>query len=65
MDFIGLNYYTHLAVRFQGYPDLFEMLVRTDLIPTGLSTLRHVLTKDMNYGIYAEGMYRALKIMKR
>lgn len=44
MDFIGLNYYTHLAVRFKGYPDLFEMLVRADLIPTGLSTRKNMLT---------------------
>ncbi len=51
LDFIGLNYYSHLYARFKGTPsEPFEMVERPGEIQT-----------DMPYAIYAEGFYRALK----
>lgn len=50
-DFIGLNYYSHLPVKFKwDRNDFFEFRARPTEIPT-----------DMEYSIYPEGFYRALK----
>ncbi|MGC2310515.1 MAG: family 1 glycosylhydrolase [Candidatus Babeliaceae bacterium] len=50
-DFIGLNYYSHMLVTSQ-WPEIIkhESGYREGDIPT-----------DMPYGIYAEGLYRAIK----
>ncbi|MFH1852050.1 MAG: family 1 glycosylhydrolase [Candidatus Neomarinimicrobiota bacterium] len=50
-DFIGLNYYSHMPVKFRWHPaNFFEFRLRPEETPT-----------DMNYTIYPEGFYRALK----
>ncbi|NQU26755.1 MAG: family 1 glycosylhydrolase [Candidatus Marinimicrobia bacterium] len=50
-DFIGLNYYSHLVVKFKWDPqDFFQFRLRPRETPT-----------DMDYTIYPEGFYRALK----
>jgi len=51
LDFIGLNYYSHYAFDFTG--DLDESL-------EPLPYPNEVMT-DMDYGIYPEGIYRAIK----
>jgi len=51
LDFIGLNYYSHYAFDFTG--DLDESL---EPIP-----YPHEVMTDMDYGIYPEGIYRAIK----
>ncbi len=51
LDFIGLNYYSHIPVKFQWHPkEFFAFAPRVDEIMT-----------DMPYPIYAEGFYRAIK----
>jgi beta-glucosidase len=55
LDFIGLNYYSHLHVKFQwNAKDFFAFGHRADEIMT-----------DMPYPIYAEGFYRAIKSVAR
>ena len=50
LDFIGLNYYSHLNVRFQrGSPNFFGFAYRPEEVRT-----------DMTYTIYAEGFYGAI-----
>jgi len=51
LDFIGLNYYSHYAFDFNGNID--ESL-ETKAYPGEVMT-------DMDYGIYPEGIYRAIK----
>ncbi len=51
LDFIGLNYYSHYAFNFTG--DIEESL-ETIAYPGEVMT-------DMDYGIYPEGIYRAIK----
>ncbi len=51
LDFIGLNYYSHYAFNFTG--DLDESL-------EPLPYPNEVMT-DMDYGIYPEGIYRAIQ----
>ena len=51
LDFIGLNYYSHQAMDFTGNMD-------ESLMP--LPYPGEVMT-DMDYGIYPEGIYRAIK----
>jgi beta-glucosidase/6-phospho-beta-glucosidase/beta-galactosidase len=52
LDYIGLNYYTHIGVK---------------LTPGGLvNQIRPEYPKtDMDYGIYAEGFYRSLKMIEK
>jgi beta-glucosidase len=51
LDFIGLNYYSHIPVKFQWNPkEFFAFAPRAGEIMT-----------DMPYPIYAEGFYRAIK----
>ena len=55
LDFVGLNYYSHLLVRFRGKADQpFTPVERPDDIQT-----------DMPYAIYPEGFYRALHEIAR
>lgn len=51
LDFVGLNYYSHLLVRFKPSPSQ----------PFDFVTRRGDVQTDMPYPIYAEGFYRALK----
>jgi len=51
LDFIGLNYYSHYAFNFTG--DIDESL-------EALPFPEEIMT-DMDYGIYPEGLYRAIK----
>jgi beta-glucosidase len=51
MDFIGLNYYSHLHVKFRWNPPEFFALAHR---PAEIMT-------DLIYPIYAEGLYRAIK----
>jgi len=51
LDFIGLNYYSHMHLKFQwSLKEFFKFEHRPDEIMT-----------DMPYPIYAEGFYRALQ----
>ncbi len=54
LDFVGLNYYTHIAVKFQIPGREFVNHIRAEYPKT-----------DMDYGIYAEGMYRSLQLVAR
>jgi len=51
LDFIGLNYYSHYAFNFNGNIDeSLEPMMYPGETPT-----------DMDYGMYPEGIYRAIK----
>lgn len=55
LDFIGLNYYSHLPVKFRwNRQEFFAFEFRPDEIMT-----------DMPYSIYGEGFYRALKTVSQ
>jgi beta-glucosidase len=55
LDFIGLNYYSHLLVKFQWNPqEFFAFDPRADEIMT-----------DMPYPIYAEGFYRGIQTLSQ
>jgi len=51
LDFIGLNYYSHYAFNFNGN---IEESLEAKAYPGEVMT-------DMDYGIYPEGIYRAIK----
>ncbi len=51
LDFVGLNYYSHYRVRFQSNPkEPFQLQMQAGERPT-----------DMPYGMYPEGIYRAIR----
>ncbi len=55
LDFIGLNYYSHMLLKFQwNLKEFFKFEYRPDEIMT-----------DMPYPIYAEGFYRAIKTISQ
>ena len=53
LDFFGLNYYSHVHLKFNPFAaDYHELMYRDDDKMT-----------DMPYSIYAEGIYRAIKLV--
>lgn len=54
-DFVGLNYYSHLPVKFRwSTTDFFRFNLHPNEIPT-----------DMDYTIYPEGLFRAVQTISR
>jgi beta-glucosidase len=54
LDFLGLNYYSHIPVQFRLHPtEFFWLRSRPEEVRT-----------DMPYTIYAEGLYRALQMVR-
>lgn len=54
LDFIGLNYYSHVNLKFQFTPPFINVAIPPEE--------QHLKT-TMNYTVYAEGFYRALKLV--